>query len=838
MAPAPLPRTTTDLPVESHAEAIARAVADGALVLTAEPGAGKTSIVPLVAAGAVNGRVLLLQPRRLAARAAARRLTDLVPGGGGIGGVVGLTMRGEHRVGADTRVEVMTEAVLTNRLQRDPELDGVGAVVFDEFHERNLHSDLSLAMAIECRAALRPDLALVVMSATLDADPVARLLAHDQPAETSEVPVIAVPGRTHPVETIHLDRPDRRRWADVVAATTRQALAEVTGDVLVFVPGRGEIARVSERLQGCGADVIALHGGIPPGERDRVLDAGAGRRVVVATAVAETSVTLPGIEAVVDGGLARHARFDAETGLGRLETRFVTRFSADQRRGRAGRLGPGRCYRLWSAAEHAHLDDAAPPEIQAGDPVPVAYELARWGDPEAASLPLLDHPGPERLAAGRSLLGELGLLDADGRLNDRGRRQSRLGVHPRTGALLLHAQERGLDVGLATLAAAALEDDGLADGRDFAAELERRHGALRRSADRLRDRLGRLPATDRSAVAAGQPSGRRAEPSSGGRDRGSELGALLAEAWPDRIAQARPGRAGSFLAANGHEVAVPEGDPLARHEFLVVVEADGQRPTATLRRAVALDRATALAAAHDRVGWHDHVRWDDRAGAVKAERQRRLGAIVLHTEPLDDPPVELVAAALAEGLRRRGLDVLPWSARARNLRHRLAWLHEQAPDEWPSVDDDAVVDRARRWIAHAGGRSLADLARLDVAGRLLDDLDWRQRADLDRLAPVALDLPTGRSRRIDYDSGRPVWSVRLQDVLGLDIHPTIGPAAAPLTVELLSPADRPTQVTTDLPGFWRGTYASVRADLRGRYPKHRWPERPWEAEPGRRTGGR
>ncbi|MEM9890281.1 MAG: ATP-dependent helicase HrpB [Actinomycetota bacterium] len=834
MAPAPLPRTSTDLPVESHADAIAAAVADGGLVLTAEPGAGKTSIVPLVAAEAVAGRVLLLQPRRLAARAAARRLADLVVGGGGIGGAVGLTMRGERRVGADTRVEVMTEAVLTNRLQRDPELEGVGAVVFDEFHERNLHSDLGLAMAIESRAALRPDLALVVMSATLDAEPVAGLLAHDRPQ--GPPPVIAVPGRTHPVETIHLDRPDRRTWPDAVAAATRRALAEVAGDVLVFVPGRAEIARVGERLRNCGAEVIELHGGIPPAQRDRVLEAGSGRRVVVATAVAETSVTLPGIEAVVDGGLARHAQFDAETGLGRLETRFVTRFSADQRRGRAGRLGPGRCYRLWSASEHAHLDDAAPPEIQGGDPVPVAYELARWGDADATSLPLLDHPGADRIRAGRALLDDLGLVDGDGTLSRRGRRQARLGVHPRTGALLFHAHEHGLDLGLATLAAAALEDDGLADGRDFAAELDRRRGALQGSADRLRRRLDQLPPS--SGRSDGRPDGGHAEGAPRRAGGGDDLGSLLAGAWPDRIALTRSGRAGSFLAANGHEVAVPEGDPLARHEFLVVVEADGRRPTAALRRAVGLDRATALAAAGDRVAWHDHVRWDDRTGAVKAERQRRLGAIVLHTEPLDDPPVDLVAAALAEGLRRRGLDVLPWPDRAVVLRQRLAWLHRQAPDVWPAVDDDAVVDRARAWIAAAGSTSLDDLARLDVAARLLDDLDWRLRADLDRLAPTARQLPTGRSRRIDYAAGRPVWSVRLQDVLGLDVHPTIGPHAEPLTVELLSPADRPAQVTTDLPGFWRGTYAAVRADLRGRYPKHRWPERPWEAEPGRRTRGR
>lgn len=824
-----LQRTPTDLPIEAHRAAIGRAVADGSLVLTAEPGAGKTSVVPLVAADAVDGRVVVLQPRRLAARAAADRLAQLV-GEPRPGGTIGLTMRGMRAVGPGTRIEVMTEAVLTNRLQRDPELPGVSVVVFDEFHERNLHSDLGLAMVLDVRSALRDDLSVVVMSATLDAEPVARLLSTDGPDATT----IAVEGRTHPVVTIHLDRPPRQRWADAVADATTTALGDVEGDVLVFVPGRREIDDVTARLarrsvggRSSAVDVIGLHGGGGNEARQRVLEPGepGRRRVIVATAVAETSVTLPGIEAVVDGGLARRALFDPQSGLGRLETFNVTRFSAEQRRGRAGRLGPGRCYRLWSEAEHAHLDLAAPPEITAGDPVPLTYELIRWGDPTAQQLPLLDHPGVQRLAAGAEQLAVLGFLDeTDGpsaattatptTLTARGRTAGELGLHPRHAALVLAAADHGPEaVEQAVAVAALLDDERHADGTDLAAEVDRRRHDLARAAGRIRSRL------ERSDAAIGRPDDARS----------TALGPLVARAWPDRIAMARTDRAGSFLTAGGREVAVEDGDPLARSPFLVVVEADGRIPTARLRRGVALGRSEAVAAGAPLVHEVDHVTWDDRSGSVRAERQRRLGAIVLHREPLIDPPADAAAAAVADGLRRRGLDLLRWRDRAVDLRARLAWLHTEDPEHWPSMDDETLLDRAADWLAQVGATSLDDVGRIDVAARLIDGLDWRQRAELDRLAPEAMAVPSGRRRPIRYDGGRPRWPVRLQELLGVDEHPTIGPRRAPLTIELLTPADRPAQVTDDLPGFWRGSYAAVRAELRGRYPKHRWPEEPWRA---------
>lgn len=812
-------RRATDLPIEEFAPAITEAIRGGSLVLTAEPGAGKTSVIPLLAAEVIAGseqagRVLLLQPRRLAARAAAQRLTSLLSGDRPLGGVVGLTMRGEHRVSDRTRIEVMTEAVLTARLQRDPELPGVATVIFDEFHERNLHSDLGLGMALDARSTIRPDLTLVVMSATLDTEPVADLMASDN--------VIDVPGRTYPIETVHLERPTSKRWASVVADTTRRALADVEGDVLVFVPGRREIDDVTRLLTDQAdradradraEDVIGLHGGSDSETRRRVLQPGAGRRVVVATSVAETSVTLPGIEAVVDGGLARRARFDHETGLGRLETVHVTRFSADQRRGRAGRLGPGRCYRLWSPEDHRHLEQAAPPEITDGDPLPVAFELSRWGDPDGSSLPLLDHPGAHRLAAGRSLLAGLNLVSDNGSLTGRGRDAGRLGLHPRLGSLLLTAAERRqLDLG-ATVAA-LLDDDRRSTTTDLAAELDQRGRRLHRAAERL---IKRLPGTVRPSQRSGPP----------------DLPALLVAAWPDRVAMRREGRDGSFLLANGREARVPTGSPLAGSEFLVVAEADGEARSATIRRAVATDRATVLSAIGPHLVWTEHVEWDDRSGSVTAERRQRIGALILHREPLAAPQPGQVTAALTVGLQRRGLDLLSWSENAIDVRHRLAWLHQQRSSEWPAVDDQSLLDRIDDWLDLSRCRSIADIGRLHVGNKLLDLLDWQQRSTFESMAPASLCLPNGTRRRLDYSSGRPVWSVRLQQLLGLDNHPTIGPENVPVTIELLSPANRPAQVTTDLPGFWRGTYRSVRADLRGRYPKHAWPERPWEPPPDR-----
>ncbi len=825
----------TGLPVETARDAIEGEVRTaGAVVVRAEPGAGKSSLVPLfvLAARPDAGRVIVTEPRRLAARATATRLADLL--GEPVGRTVGLTMRGDHSVSDATRIEVVTEAVLTNRIQRDPELAGVGAVVFDEFHERNLHSDLGLAMALEARAALRDDLAIVVMSATLDTGRVAALIGADA--------AIDVPGRTFPVTTHHLARPERARFAGAVTDAVVTALGAVTGDVLAFVPGRREIddvlaALVRRGIGGAGTGVgpavecMGLHGSTPVEVQRSILRGSppAGRRVIVATAVAETSVTVPGVEAVVDGGLLRRARFDPTTGLGRLETGFVTAFAADQRRGRAGRVGPGVCWRLWSAEEHRHLEPSTPPEIIDGDPLPVAFELARWGDPWARSLPLLDHPGEARLEAAQRLLAGLGLADGTGRLTEAGQRASRLGLHPRLAVLVLVAETLGWGE-LGRRVAALLDDDTWPDRPDLAAELDRRWSSLAGPAGRLAaPRLDRRSRSDARA-SSGAPSA--------AAGRLDELGALLVRAWPDRVAMARPDRPGRFLLSTGREVMVggapgPShgsgrgGDErLAGAPFVVVAEADGDPRAARVRRAVAVDRTTVLAASTERIEWVEHVAWDQRDDTLRAERQQRLGGLVLHRQPLARPGAAAVAEALAVGLRTSGLGLLRWGERGPSVRARLAWLHEQDPTTWPDLGDEELLARLDEWLDLSRCRSVADLRRIDATEAVLGLLGWEQRRQLDVVAPPELTPPGGRSRPVRYDSGRPVWSVRIQHLFGLDDHPVVGPNRVPVAVELLSPADRPAQVTTDLPGFWRGSYRAVRADLRGRYPKHDWPEDP------------
>ncbi len=815
MSPEP-PRVPTDLPVEGFADPIRFAIASGSLVLTAEPGAGKSSLVPLLALEALtSGRIIVLEPRRVAARATAERLASQI--GEPVGQRVGLTIRDDRRVSSQTRIEVVTEAILTSRAQRDPSLAGVSCLIFDEFHERNLHSDLGLAMALESRASLRPELSLVVMSATIDAVPIARLLGSDDPA----APVITVPGRTHPVETIYVGRavhdPNRRSdqladhaWVRAVASATARALAETSGSVLVFVPGRREIDLVARALvRPSRVTVRTLHGGTDTRSQHEVLGA-TDRQVVVATSIAETSLTLPGITAVVDGGLLRRPRFDPITGLGRLTTGWVTRFAADQRQGRAGRLGPGVCYRLWSEDDHRHLDQSTPPEVLDGDPLPLAFELSRWGDPHATWLPLLDHPGPARLDAALGLLSQLGLTDHAGRITAAGRRAGAFGTHPRNGALLVAAQALPPYLRKQIYAAVALLDsDRWPDSTDFESEVSQQVPHLGRAIARL----------ERSSPA----------PESEPHDSAT-LGQALAAAWPDRIAMVRPGRAGRFLSATGQEAQLSDG-PLSRAEFLVVVQADaGGGGQLTIRRAVPLDRSDVLRMAASSVTWQDHVEWDDRSGALRAERRQCLGAIVLHSANQPDPEPEAVATALRDGLRKRGLEVLPWKDADRQLRHRLAWLHAVDPS-WPDPSDLHLLDNLDTWLDLSRCRRPADLGRLNLSAALLQLLTWQQRSTLDQLAPVHLAQPDGRSAPIEYDSGRPIWRVRLQRLLGLDHHPTIGPRDQPLTIELLSPANRPVQVTTDLPGFWRGSYAHVRSDLRGRYPKHPWPERPWERRP-------
>jgi ATP-dependent helicase HrpB len=814
VAPDPIPPLSpSGLPVEAVESEVDGAVRHGGvLVLVAEPGAGKSTVVPAWVARAVPGRVVVLQPRRLAARAVAGRLAERW--GEPVGGLVGLTMRGERRVSARTRVEVVTEAVLTRRLQDDPSLPGTSAVVFDEFHERSLHADLGLALALEARAALRPELVVVVMSATLDAGPVAGLLGG--------APTVTVAGRAHPVDTVHLARPRPDSWAREVAAATRRALAETAGDVLVFVPGRAEIDAVRRLVAtGPAVEVVGLHGG--GGEDHRWVLGGAGpgrRRVVVATAVAQTSITLPGVTAVVDGGRLRQPRYDERTGLGRLETIGVTRFAADQRRGRAGRTGPGRCYRLWPAEEDRHLARSSPPEVLAGDPLPLALELARWGDPDGAGLAWLDPPPVERLARARAALVAMGLVTDDGRLTDDGHRAARLPLHPRLGALVLRGAESGMGA-LALSCAVVLDEEPGPGPTDLRRRLDvagTDRTVRRRAADLAR----------RAGVEAGEVDG------SDRSGRVEDLAGLLAAAWPDRVARRRPAADGRYGLAGGGEVAVWAEDPLARSEWLVVADAGGLRSPPRLRLGVPIERAEVVRRAGGHLTWHEDVRWDDQDDDVRAERRWQLGSLVLHREPWPDPPAAALAEALLDGVRRRGVAVLGWRDAGRRFQARVAFLRTHGQD-LPAVDDTALTERVEEWLAPALGRcrSPADLATVDPGPLVEALLGWEQRRRVDDLAPTELELPDGRPRALQYVGDQARWSARIQDLFGLDRHPTVVGGSVPVVVELLSPAGRPAQVTTDLPGFWRGSYRQVRAELRGRYPKHRWPDEPWRAEPGR-----
>ncbi len=786
-------------------DSIGAAVARGSVVLTAAPGAGKSTLVPLAVAKAVAGTTLVLEPRRLAAKATATRMAALL--GEPLGRTVGMTVRGERKASPRTRIEVMTEAILTQRLHSDPDLSGVGAIIFDEFHERNLHSDLGLAMAIEARGTLRPDLRLVVMSATMDAKPVARLLG--------DAEVFEIPGQVFPVRTYYLSRPPPRKWVSAVTNTVDQAVREVLGDILVFVPGRGEITRVGTAISRLPIadrlEVIGLHGGSNSETHAKVLSPERSRqRVIVATAVAETSVTIPGIEAVVDGGLLRRAIYHPDTGLGRLETVHATRFAADQRRGRAGRLSPGVCFRLWSEADDALLDDSTVPEILDGDPVPIAFELLRWGDPDGLDLPLLDHPGRERLLAGRRILETLGLCTSDGTLSQMGVAASQLRTHPRIAALVLAAARHGMEE-LGAKVGAILESDIRATNVDLEMELDERSEA-RPLQNRIQQLLSRLPDAD-SALRDGLKG---AEPQS--------LGGLLALAWPDRVAIARPGREGHFLLAAGREVEVSDKSELRRSEFIVVAEADGSPTSGRIRRAATIERGELLSIISPE--WEKVVRWDDRAGDVVSEYQQRIGAIVLHRKPDPNPTAEEALEALIAGVKRNP-SMLRWPERAAELRLRLAWLHEVRPAEWPDVSDDALVPYLDSAVRGANATSLSKLQRVNLRQLLLEIVPWQMQGMVDSLAPSEVAIPGGRTAPIDYSSGRPVLSVQIQRLFGMDVHPTIGPNEEPLTIELLSPARRPAQTTRDLPGFWRGSYAAVRADLRGRYPKHKWPEHPY-----------
>lgn len=821
------------LPIDSILSDLRAALAaHSGAVLRAPPGAGKTTRVPLALRDAPwlgGGKIVMLEPRRLAARAAARRMAAEL--GEEPGATVGWRVRFESRVGPATRIEVVTEGILTRMLQDDPSLPGIGLVIFDEFHERSLHADLGLALALEAQQGLREDLRLLVMSATLDGAPVARLMG--------DVPVLDSPGRAFPVETIHLARPEPRRLAEAVAQAALQAMEDSDGDGLVFLPGSAEIRRVATRLAErpgrSGLDVVPLYGDLPAAAQDAAIGpAPAGRRkLVLATAIAETSLTIEGVRVVVDAGLARAPRFDPGSGMTRLVTLPVSRAAADQRRGRAGRVAPGRCVRLWSEAEDRALAPRPPAEIEVADLAPLALDLARWGGADPATLAWLDPPPAAHLAAARTLLAGLGALDRAGRITAHGREMARLPLHPRLAHMLLAARQEGLG-GLACDLAALLEERDPLRGTGRDADLRRRLRLLRGESDPAADR-GVLARIRQSARDVRRRLGLRAGEQDGSPD---EAGRVLAFAYPDRIARRRPGGEPRYLLSDGPGALLDPADPLAGAPWLVVADQDGDRREAKIYLAAPITLAEIEDSFADSIETVELCAWDPREESVAARRQRRLGRLTLEDKPLDRPDPAALAQAMAEGVRGLGLECLPWTPALRGLRRRVAFLAGLDPEAgWPDLSDATLLETLEAWLVPylPGLTRRAHLTRLDLAAALEGLLPYDQRRRLDTLAPTHVTVPSGSRLPIDYDGDVPVLAVRLQEMFGCAETPRIAEGRVPLLLHLLSPARRPVQVTRDLASFWANAYRQVRADLKGQYPKHWWPDDPMQAEPTARA---
>jgi ATP-dependent helicase HrpB len=799
----------------------------GAAVLQAPPGAGKTTKVPLALLEEpwlAGRRIVMLEPRRLAARAAARRMAAML--GERTGDTVGYRVRHESAVGPDTRVVVATEGVLTRMLVGDPALEEVGLVIFDEYHERSIHADLGLALTLHSRSLLREDLRILVMSATLDGGPVAALLGG--------APVVTSEGRSHPVEVRYRSRRAGTRLEGEVAATVRAALETEPGDVLVFLPGAAEIRRTAALLQGVPAEVLPLHGNLPPAQQDRaILPSPPGaRKVVLATSIAETSLTIEGVRVVVDAGLSRVPRYSPRTGMTRLATVRVSAASAEQRRGRAGRVTPGTCYRLWSMQEQAALTPRAAPEILEADLAPLALDLAAAGVRDPGELRWLDPPPEAAFAEARTLLVLLGAIAPDGRLTGHGAAMARLALHPRLAHMVMTATELGSRDLACEVAALLTERDLLrrAEGvpdADIRTRLDLLRGTLTRSdVDReaLRRARGERDACRRAAHRS-SPSG-----------EGADVGRLLALAYPDRVAQRRPGGTGRFLLRNGLG-AFLDPQALSREDYLVACELDGKLPESRVLVAapIAIEELWDLFRADITV--EERVAWDPAGRAVVAVRQERLGALVLREGRLPQPDQGRVAEAMVEGIRSEGLQVLPWDDGARRVRERITFVRT-LDAAFPDVSDAGLAMTLEQWLGPrlTGVTRLAELGRMDLSAALLDLLTWEQRVAMERLAPTHIGVPSGSRIPLDYsDPQAPVLAVRLQELFGLTETPRVGAGAVPVTLQLLSPAGRPVQVTRDLAGFWRTTYFDVRKDLKGRYPRHSWPDDPLKAEPTSRA---
>lgn len=827
-----MPPAFPRLPVETILTELSAALETcGSAVLVAPPGSGKTTRVPLALLDApwLKGGIVLLEPRRLAATNAARYLAGLVDEQ--VGGTVGYAIRYERCVSKRTRLEVVTEGILTRRLQADPELTGVGLVILDEFHERSLNADLALALCRDAQRGLRPTLRLLVMSATLEAEPLAELLGG--------VPVIRCSGRSYPVTIRYLPQDPEGPLAVTTAAAVRHVLRGVSGDLLVFLPGAGEIRRCAEQLNDLDeVDLRTLFGELPFADQERALLPGPRRRVVLATNIAETSLTIEGVGAVVDCGFERRPRYDALAGTTLLELVRISRASAEQRAGRAGRLGPGVCYRLWSEGTHGALLPAAPPEIRQADLAPLAMELARWGVAEAAELPWLEPPPAGALAGARALLQLLGALDAQCRLTALGRELGELPLHPRLARLLLASRDSGeLPLGCELVALLGERDLCAHDWRPAhpsPGDLCERLDMLRRG----RGEPGRLAAVRRAADYWRKCFGVRP---AGGMPEASIVNRLLAVAFPDRIGVRREPGGARYLLANGRGARLGARSAVPRPEFLVAAEVRGLAGgDAEIAMAGTLVRADLEGLFAERLAWRREVLWDETAGRVVGREARALGAVVIQERPAAVDSDEALPLLL-NLLRREGLEILPWRSEAVQLRARLLFLHRALPTEaWPDTGDEALLAGLDAWLGPwlPPVRSRSDLARLDLAA-ILGSWLGRRIHELERLAPERLAVPSGSRIRLDYAAGDiPVLAAKLQELFGLADTPRIAGGRVPVLIHLLSPAGRPLAVTQDLRSFWNTVYPEVRREMRGRYPKHPWPDDPWSAPATRRTKNR
>lgn len=808
-------RPDDPLPIDEVLPALAEALeAHARAVLVAPPGAGKTTRVPLALLKAPwrgDGRIVVLEPRRLAARAAARRMAQAL--GEAVGETVGYRVRLDTKVSGKTRIEVVTEGVFTRMILDDPELGGIAAVLFDEFHERSLDGDLGLALALDA-TALREDLRIVVMSATLDGARVAGLLG--------DAPVIESKGRAFAVETRHIDTPLGARIEDGVVAAVTRALREETGSALVFLPGQAEIRRVAERLAGvvsADIEIAPLYGQLSGAEQDRAIQpAPEGRRkVVLATSIAQTSLTIEGVCIVIDSGFSRLPVYEPGTGLTRLETRRVSRAAADQRRGRAGRTEPGVCYRLWHEGQTASLVAFDPPEIMQADLTGLVLDLAGWGVSDPAALKFLDKPPAPAWAEAVGLLKALDALDGAGRITAHGAMLAKLPLHPRLGHMIALAAEDGeaLD---AALVGVVLGEPGLGgQGIDILAR-----------AMRVRSESGKR-AEDARALAA-----RWARMAGGDARGGGEIdaGKHLARAYPDRVAQQAGGR-GRFRLANGRQARMEETEALAGERFIVVAEMTGSAASGVIRAAARLDEAVLEAVFAGHIESETVLGFDASARAVRARRQRRLGALRLADSPAAVTPGADVARMLARGISELGIGKLPWSREQVSLRGRAGFLHQSVGAPWPDLSDEALAEDGAGWLVpHIAGLTRADEVTAEhLSAALYDLLPWERRGEIDALLPSHFDAPSGSRVPIDYEAENgPVLAIRVQELFGLDVHPSVAGGRVKLLLSLLSPAHRPIQTTRDLPGFWRGSWKDVAKDLKGRYPKHYWPDDPLAAQ--------